>query len=137
MILSFIVAMFVIAAVAIAFSGCKSVQPVVIPQVKVEQVHDTTLLHDSVYLDRVHTVYTKGDTIYMRDSVYLFKYKYLDKVQVVEHIDSIAYPVEVQVPVRQRNWYDRATSWGFWLLFVGFLACVAFKIAKVYLTHKL
>lgn len=120
---------------ALCFSGCKTPQPLV--QIQREYVHDTTLLHDSVYTDVWHTVVQRGDTVYKTDSVFLYRYKYLDKVQRVEIRDSIPYKVEVQVPVRQRNWYDRATSWGFWLLFVAFLLAVAWKIAKWYLTHKI
>ncbi|MBQ0098824.1 MAG: hypothetical protein KBS62_07850 [Oscillospiraceae bacterium] len=30
---------------------------------------------DSVWQDRWHTIYTSGDTIYARDSIYVYKYK--------------------------------------------------------------
>lgn len=50
----------------------------------IESVHDTLYinnktidykyLHDSIYIDRWHNVYTKGDTIFMTDSVVKYKY---------------------------------------------------------------
>lgn len=114
--------------------GCKSQQPLV--QVRELVVHDTTQVVDSVYRDRVQYIYTKGDTVFKTDSVFLYKYKYIDKVQEVTVRDSVPYPVEVQVPVRVRNGYDKFTSWGFWLLFILILAFTAFKIAKWYFIRK-
>lgn len=122
--------------IAVVVTGCKSVQTVAVPQVRVEVVHDTVIRTDSVYNDRVHHVYEKGDTVHIIDSVFLYKFQYLDKTVEVQKTDTTTVVQEVQVPVRVRNWYDKATSWGFWLLLIAILACVAFKIAKWYLTRR-
>jgi hypothetical protein len=99
-------------------------------------VHDTTQVVDSVFQDRIHYVYQKGDTVFKTDSVFLYKYKYIDKVQEVTVRDSVPYPVEVQVPVRVRNGYDKFTSWGFWILFIFIFAFTVFKIIKWYFIRK-
>lgn len=112
------------------FSGCKTAEPLV--QVREVQVHDTTELHDSVYIDKYRTIYAKGDTIFQHDSVYKYVYKFIDKVQIEVQHDSIPYKVEVTKEVRRRNGYDKATSAGFWSLLALILACVAWKIVKRY-----
>ena len=114
--------------------GCKSQQPLV--QVRELVVHDTTQVVDSVYQDRVHYVYQKGDTVFKTDSVFLYKYKYLDKVKEMTVRDSIPYEVVVEKPVHVRSGYDKFVSWGFWLLIAAILAFVAFKIAKWYFIRK-
>ena len=54
----------------IGLVGCKATK--VIEQAPV-YIHDTTQtvreLHDSIYIDRWHTEYQKGDTIYITDEV--------------------------------------------------------------------
>lgn len=62
-----------------AITSCKT-KTVVVPQIHTEYVHDTIQRVDSVWRDRVHTEYQRGDTIILRDSVYLYKYKTIDKV---------------------------------------------------------
>ncbi|MBQ5901020.1 MAG: hypothetical protein IIW86_04070 [Clostridia bacterium] len=123
-------------ALALLATGCKKVQAVVAPQVKTITERDTLTLqlHDSVYI----TVreFVKGDTVRKDSTVYRYIYRDINKVEYVTKLDSVPYPVEVQVPVRVRNWYDKATSWGFWLLLIAFFVCMAFKIAKWYLTRR-
>ena len=78
--------------------------------------------HDTLFVDRGHTEFRdrgRHDTLTLRDSIHVN--------------DSIPYPVEVQVPVRIRNGYDRFTSWGFWILLVAFLVWLAFKAYKWYI----
>lgn len=54
----------------LCMTGCKGLRQTV--EVPVE-VHDTTfvaqMVHDSVWVDRWHTVFAMGDTVWMRDSV--------------------------------------------------------------------
>lgn len=113
-------------------SGCKSQQSLV--QVRELVVHDTVQLVDSVWRDRVQYVMQRGDTVYKTDSVFLYKYKYLDKVKEVTVRDSIPYEVVVEKPVRQRSGYDKFVSWGFWSLLVLILLAVGWRVVKaVYL----
>ena len=59
----------------IGLVGCKAVKETV--EVPV-YVHDTTQtvreLHDSIYIDRWHTIEVKGDTVYWRDSISFVKW---------------------------------------------------------------
>lgn len=97
-------------------SGCKTVKTVV--EYREMQVHDTITQVDSVWQDRVHVEYMKGDTVVLRDSVYKYVYKTLDKVVEVTKVDSVPYPVEVEVPVRYVPGYYHFTSWAFWIAIV-------------------
>ena len=127
--------------IAVLLFGCKSVKPVVVPQTHNE--HHTT---DSTATDR------QRDSIIIRDSVFIREkgdtvYKYVEhtvwqwrdkEVLIAVHdtlhtSDTIPQLVEVQVPVRVRNGYDRFTSWGFWILLVAFLVWLAFKAYKLYI----
>lgn len=85
---------------------------------------------DTVYRDRWHTEYIKGDTVYVRDSVERYVYKYRTLTDSVYVRDSIPYPVEVVREVRVRNWYDHATASGFWALLAVFAGIVIWKFAK-------
>ena len=80
---------------------------------------------DSVMRDRWHVVRVSGDTVYVRDSVYIDRLRFRDRSDTVRVTDSVPVIREVPVVVRRRNGYDRFVSWGFWLL----LALVAVVIA--------
>lgn len=127
--------------IAVLLFGCKSVKPVVVPQTHNEhhatdstatdRQRDSIIIRDSVFIRE------KGDTVYkyVEHTVWQWRDK---EVKVAVHdtlhtADSIPYPVEVQVPVRVRNGYDRFTSWGFWILLVAFLVWLAFKAYKLYI----
>lgn len=89
---------------------------------------DTVILTDSVYISRY--MREKGDTVFVTDT--LFKFKYRDKVRDVYVHDSIPYEVQVPVPVRVRNGYDRFTSWGFWIFVILMLIRFAWLVVKKY-----
>ena len=122
----------IVMIVLFLFTGCKSVKTVV--EVRDHYVHDTTQVVDSVYQDRVHYIYQRGDTVYKTDSVFLYKYKYLDRVKVEEVRDSIPYPVEVEKVVYKRSGYDKFCSWFFWIVVVlALLAAAWWAFKKFYL----
>ena len=57
-----------------ATSGCAAKKPTVAPQVHTE-TNDSTEKHhkqDSVFIDRWHTEWLKGDTVYIHDSIYFY-----------------------------------------------------------------
>lgn len=88
----------------IGLVGCKATK--VIEQVPV-YVHDTTQtvreLHDSIYIERWHTEYQKGDTIYITDEVTKTvtkikidtAYKYIEKPVTISKTET----VEVKKPL--------------------------------------
>lgn len=99
-------------------ASCATSQPTVITQTKVEYRHDTLHTIDSIFTDRVQYIRIKGDTVYHTDSVFLYRYKTIERT-LTEHLtDSVPYPVEVVKYVPQRTAYDKAVSVGFWILLV-------------------
>lgn len=107
---------------------CKGSQPAVVVQYRDRVLHDTIERErvDSVRI--VRYVREKGDTVHVIDTVEKFRNVWRDRVQV-EHVrDS----VQVQVPVRTRNGYDRFTSWGFWVLFLLLILRIAWWFVKKY-----
>ena len=112
---------------------CSSCSPKVITEIHKEYVHDTITLHDSIFRDRIVKEYHKGDTIYLKDSVFLYKYKYLDKVKEVIVRDSIPYAVEVEKIVKKRSSYDKFCSRFFWVVLVALILIIAgWILDKVY-----
>lgn len=98
-------------------TGCRTVQPAAPAVQKKDSIQVRTEVRiDSVFRDRWHTVLQKGDTVFVHDSVFLTRYKMLDRCDTLRVRDSVPYPVEVIREVRHRNGYDRFVSWGFWIL---------------------
>lgn len=113
---------------ACALCACRATKVVTVTEYRDRVTHDTLTRTDSVYVARY--VREKGDTVFVTDT--LFQFKYLDKVRDVYVHDSVPYEVQVQVPVRTRNGYDRFTSWGFWILAILLLLRVAWWFVKKY-----
>ena len=105
----------------LCMNACSAPKVVTITEYRDRVTRDTLTRTDSVYVAR--HIREKGDTIFVNDTI--FKFQYLDKVREVYVHDSIPYEVEVQVPVRTRNGYDRFTSLGFWVL----LLLISFRVA--------
>ena len=118
---------------ALLLTGCKS-QPVVVTEYRDIVTHDTIERErvDSVRV--VRYVYVKGDTVHVTDTVEKYRNVWRDRVQIEYKHDSVPYvqEVQVQVPVRTRNAYDRFTSCGFWLLILLALARLAWWAVKKY-----
>lgn len=107
--------------------------------VTMQSTHDSTHVQiearvDSVWRDRWHIEYTKGDTVFVHDSVFVDRFRWRERVDSVRVCDTI--PVEVPVPTRMRNGYDRFTSWGFWILIVIMAGAITLRIMKRIYLHK-
>lgn len=113
-------------------SACRSQQPIVVTQYHDRWQHDTITIRDSIY--RSHTVQQRGDTIFVHDTIYDFKFR--DKEVEVRVHDSVPYPVEVPKPYRQRNGYDKATARGFWVLLVLLILIVAWWVTKKFYLRR-
>lgn len=109
--------------------ACSAPKIVTVTEYRDRVERDTVTRTDSVYIARY--IREKGDTVFVTDT--LFKFKYLDKVRDVYVHDSVPYEVQIQVPVRTRNAYDRFTARGFWVLLAIVLAFIGWKVAKIYL----
>jgi len=96
----------VICAAVLLLAGCKSVQQTV--EVPV-YIHDTAytvkVQHDSTYIDRYHTEYVKGDTVFRVDSI--------DRWRVVYRTDTMQKVVEVPVQVTKTETVEvkKPLSW--------------------------
>ena len=116
----------------IGLVGCKTVKETV--EVPV-YIHDTTQtvreLHDSIYIDRWHTEYQKGDTIYITDEVTKIvtkikidtAYKYVEKPVTISKTET----VEVKKPLR---WWQKGLMWAGAIGLIIILAAVAFRLRQ-------
>ena len=117
---------------AICLTGCKSLKETV--EVPV-YVHDTAYIakevHDSTYIDRWHTIYQKGDTVFVTDTEIKYRervrvdtaYKYVEKPVTVSKTEI----VEVKKPL---SWLQK-TLIGIGILSIFLVICVfAYKVGK-------
>ena len=113
-------------------AGCTTPKVVTVTEYRDRVITDTVTrdVIDSVYV--AHYVREKGDTMYITDTIIKWRWRESAKEHTEFIHDSIPYAVEVQVPVRTRNGYERFTSWGFWILLVLALACIAWRLVKKY-----
>lgn len=118
-------------ALFLCMTGCKT-QTVIVPEIRELVTHDTISKTDSVYV--AHYIREKGDTVFVTDTV--LKFKYLDKVQIIQKTDSVPYAVEVVKEVHKRNGYDRFVSWGFWILVVLLLGRFAWWAFKTFYLRR-
>ena len=98
-------------------------------------IHDTTQtvreLHDSIYIDRWHTEYQKGDTIYITDEVTKIvtkikidtAYKYVEKPVTISKTET----VEVKKPL---TWWQK-TLMGMGVVgLMGLIGLIGWRILK-------
>lgn len=105
---------FVIIVLCLGFIGCRGVKTITV-EVPVP-VHDTTAVvkevHDSTYVDRWHTVYQKGDTVYDTKTITIMKtltrtdtaYKVIERPITVTRTET----VKVEKPMR---WWQKGLMW--------------------------
>jgi len=122
-----------IIAILLFLNSCKTVQ--VVTEYRDHFVHDTTEVVDSVYIDKVHYLTQKGDTVYKTDSVYVYKYKTLDKVVIEEVHDSIPYPVEVVKEVKRTSGFAKFSMAFFILSLIAALGWAGWKIYRKFFLH--
>lgn len=108
-------------AVLVCLCGCKTTG--VVERVPV-YVHDTTELvrevHDSTYIDRWHTVYVEGDTVVVRDSVVLMRWRERTDTAYVYVEKPVEVEREVAVVAEDRFWTRKRI--------VGMIIAVCFLI---------
>ena len=116
----------------IGLGGCKTVKETV--EVPV-YIHDTTQtvreLHDSIYIDRWHTEYQKGDTIYITDEVTKTvtkikidtAYKYVEKPVTISKTET----VEVKKPL---TWWQKGLMWMGVVGLMGLMGLIGWRVLK-------
>ena len=98
-------------------------------------VHDTTFVakevHDSTYIDKWHTVYVNGDTVRLRDSIVVYRYRvktdtsYIYVEQPVT--TTVTETVEVKKPL---SWWQKALIALGSLTLVVAVGAIVIKIMK-------
>ena len=122
-----------VVALCLMLAGCKAVKQTV--EVPV-YVHDTTYVakevHDSTFIDRWHTEYQKGDTIFITNEVTKIvtklktdtAYKYIEKPVVVSKTET----VEVEKPL---TWWQKTFVWIGVLCLIGIVLWLVWKFRKL------
>lgn len=122
----------VIALFVLTLAGCRTVK--VIEQVPVE-VHDTAYVnrevHDSTYIDKWHTIYQKGDTVYDTKEITITKtitktdtaYKVVERPITVTRTET----VEVKKPL---GWWQKLFMWMGVMGAVGIIGYVGWKVYR-------
>lgn len=111
---------FLILAVFFSVFGCSTAKNFAPPETQEKTIYKEIERVDTVFQNVYKYIYERGDTVFVRDSVLVYRYKYVTKCDTFVQVDSIPYPVEVTKEVRVRNAYDRFTASGFWV-FVGII----------------
>ena len=120
-----------ITAILILLTGCKHVATIVEKPV---YIHDTTAtvkeVHDSTFIDRWHTVYQKGDTVFDTKTITITKtitktdtaYKVVERPVTVTQTET----VEVEKPLR---WWQKGLMW---MGVIGLLGLMGWIGSKIY-----
>lgn len=111
------------------FCSCSTmghIQYVEVPKVKTEYVSktDTTIIHDSIFVDR----FRQNDTVF----IYKYKYKYKTNIQrdTINKTDTVSVIKEVVVPEKYVPDYFHRVNVGFWVLLVITIGSVVFKVYR-------
>ena len=116
--------------------GCKTSAGVVAPVVHYRdsiQVQ-TEYIHDSIYHDRWHTIYIKGDTVYKTDSVVLFKWKSIEVHDTLRISTTDTVPVVVEKELTGNQRFLIRSGISLWvilvLLFLAGIVIAAIKLRR-------
>lgn len=118
------------------FVGCKTPQLPTLPTNTHKDSHDsirTEYVHDSVYIDRWHTQYMKGDTCYIHDSIDRWhnKYVYIHDSIDNSRTDTIYRQIQVE---KKGSAFLRNSGIALWviigLILLAVIAGIFVKFAK-------
>lgn len=121
-----------VVALCLLLTSCKGLKQVV--EVPV-YIHDTTKtvteVHDSTFIDRWHTIVTKGDTVYWHDSIVSFKY-YTKVDTTYKYVEvpvetTITNTVEVRMPL---TWWQKT------LIYLGVFSVVCTVLSLLWKYRK-
>lgn len=121
---------FFLLLVSVCFLGCATTTNILPPNMVEKTIYKEIERVDTVFQNVYKYIHERGDTVFVRDSVLVYRYKYITRCDTFVQVDSIPYPVEVTKEVRIRNWYDRFTARGFWIYTAMVLAALIFLIVR-------
>ena len=124
---------FLFFVIVFALAGCRSLKetaPVGVP------THDTLWQQhysiDTVYTDRWHYIDRKGDTVWLVDSVTIYRAKYIrDTVREVSEV-AVEVPVEVVREVERPLTFEQQL-----LIRLGWLVGLGFFAVLVYIAYRI
>ena len=130
-----VIAIVAILVLCYLLSSCKTVQPTVLTNQHSEKNDSirTEYVHDSVYVDRWHKEYVKGDTIYIHDSIWRDRWKFqqIHDSIYIQQSDTIYKTVEV---VKPQSAFLKNSGIALWviiaLLIVAVIVGIILKIKK-------
>ena len=124
----------VIGAILLAFTGCKTKEYIKVPSVRTEYVcrTDTFAKLDSIYMKDSVYVFQKGDTVFHNKVVYRDRYHNIYKVKtdtiVKRDSVNVAYPVEKEMGRGERIFV--ALGKVFSVLLLAMLFVIGVKLYK-------
>lgn len=127
---------FLILAFLFTLLGCNTQRTLAPSETKEKTIYKEIERVDTVFQNVYKYIYERGDTVFVRDSVLVYRYKYITKCDTFVQVDSIPYPVEVTKEVRVRNGYDRFTARGFWIYSAIILAGLIFFVIRWYIKWR-
>lgn len=132
----FVVAMIAIVSIVPLCSSCSSAKNFVV-------VHDTIthnvyqkdieFIHDSIYQDRWHDRYIQGDTVYLKDSVMVVKYKYKDILKTDTMYEYVSQDVPYPVPVIEEK---KVRGFFWWAGLLAWICAVGYCIYRFIIRKK-
>lgn len=127
--LFYVLGMIVLGMILLAMVGCKTPQ-LPTPPNSSDRSHDsirTEYVHDSVYIDRWHTQYMKGDTCYIHDSIDRWRNKYVYIHDSIDNsrIDTVYQKVEIE---KKGSAFLQNSGIALWVLIALFVVAVIIGI---------
>ena len=125
----FVAAVLLAAIVLMLFTGCKHVEYVAVPQVKVDTLYVHQTERDSIYLHDSTFVRVGGDTVVMEKWHTQYRDRWRTDTLRQVRIDSVAYPVIVE-KVAAPSLFQKLLSGIGWVTLMGFVCWGAVKLKK-------
>ena len=120
--------------VILAMASCRTIQPTTggTHSSSTDSIR-TEYLYDSIYIDRWHTIWQQGDTVYIHDSIYQNRIKH-DSIYAYKYInttDTIYQTIEIE---KQGAAFWKGSGIAFWILLalmvIGITIGLIIKFAK-------
>lgn len=132
-----IVLLIIAGCILLAFVGCRAQRTTTLPEPNAHNRDSVRIeyRHDSIYTDRWHTQYVKGDTVYIHDSIWRDRFLKIHDTLRINNTDTIYQPVEVPVVQEvDRSPFLRNSGIALWvivaLLLLSVIAGIVIKFAK-------
>ena len=118
-----LLAALVIGICLLGMIGCKTQPCLPLPSSGTHD-HDSAhieYVHDSISVDRWHTIFTKGDTVFVHDSIWRDRWRYTHDSIYINNTDTIYQTVTVE---KQGSTFLRNSGIALWVL-IGLLVVAA------------